>query len=182
MKLPLVTPIYKDTVYNWTYSSGLVDQTGTAYIDNLEYKIYNGNLLNPILLKAYNSEGYSDIVNGSWAFNYYRKDHLGNIREVWRADYLRGGVTNIPSATIQQTQYYPSGLPWSEGNGASAQSRKYNGKEFVEMHGLDTYDYGARGYYPALGRFMSVDPLAEKDYSISPYAYCANNPSFRICD
>ena len=29
---------------------------------------------------------------------------------------------------------------------------------------------------PALGRFTSVDPLAEKYYSVSPYAYCANNP------
>ncbi len=44
------------------------------------------------------------------------------------------------------------------------------------MHGYDTYDYGARGYYPAIGRFTSVDPLAEKYYSISPYAYCAGNP------
>jgi len=44
------------------------------------------------------------------------------------------------------------------------------------MHGYDTYDYGARGYYAAMGRFMNVDPLAEKYYSISPYAYCAGNP------
>jgi hypothetical protein len=43
------------------------------------------------------------------------------------------------------------------------------------MHGYDTYDYGARGYYPAMGRFTSVDPLAEMDYSISPYAYCKGN-------
>jgi RHS repeat-associated protein len=52
----------------------------------------------------------------------------------------------------------------------------YNGKEFVEMNGYDTYDYGARGYYPEMGRFMSVDPHAEKCYSISPYAYCFYNP------
>ena len=176
MKLPIIIPIDKDSVCKWTFSSGLVDQTGIVYVENIEYQINNGNLLNPVLLKAYNSEGYSDIVNGSWAFNYYRKDHLGNIREVWRASYLRGGATNIPAVTIQQTQYYPSGLPWSEGIGAAMQSRKYNGKEFVEMHGYDTYDYGARGYYAASGRFMSVDPLCEKYYWISPYAYCLNNP------
>ena len=44
------------------------------------------------------------------------------------------------------------------------------------MHGYDTYDYGARGMYPALMRFTTPDPLAEKYYSISPYAYCGNNP------
>jgi len=44
------------------------------------------------------------------------------------------------------------------------------------MNGYDTYDYGARGYYAAMGRFTSVDPMAEKYYSISPYAYCAGNP------
>ena len=44
------------------------------------------------------------------------------------------------------------------------------------MHGYNTYDYGARGYYPAIGRFTSVDPLAELTPNISPYAYCKNNP------
>jgi uncharacterized protein RhaS with RHS repeats len=44
------------------------------------------------------------------------------------------------------------------------------------MHGYDTYDYGFRGYYPAVGRFTTVDPLAEKYYGISPYVYCAGNP------
>lgn len=38
------------------------------------------------------------------------------------------------------------------------------------------YDYVARGMYPAIMRFMTPDPLVEKYYSISPYAYCANNP------
>jgi uncharacterized protein RhaS with RHS repeats len=44
------------------------------------------------------------------------------------------------------------------------------------MHQLNLYDYSARYYESAIGRFTSVDPLAEKYYSISPYAYVANNP------
>lgn len=44
------------------------------------------------------------------------------------------------------------------------------------MHGLNQYDFHARQHDPAIGRFMSIDPLAEKYYSISPYVYCANNP------
>ncbi|MGL5787761.1 MAG: RHS repeat-associated core domain-containing protein, partial [Bacteroidales bacterium] len=34
----------------------------------------------------------------------------------------------------------------------------------------------ARYYEPVLSRFTTMDPLAEKYYSISPYAYCAGNP------
>lgn len=48
------------------------------------------------------------------------------------------------------------------------------------MHGLKWYDYGARMYDPILLTWNGIDPLAEKYYSISPYAYCANNPINRI--
>lgn len=44
------------------------------------------------------------------------------------------------------------------------------------MHGLNTYDYGARQHDPILGRWDRIDPLCEKYYSTSPYAYCMNNP------
>ncbi|WYZ21712.1 RHS repeat-associated core domain-containing protein [Flavobacterium soyae] len=42
--------------------------------------------------------------------------------------------------------------------------------------GLNMYDYGARNYDPALGRWMNIDPLAERYYGINPYAYVFNNP------
>ena len=50
----------------------------------------------------------------------------------------------------------PSGLPWAEGTGRDVQNRKHNGKEFIEMHDYDTYDYVARGMYPAIMSFTSV--------------------------
>ena len=102
--------------------------------------------------------------------NYYIKDHLGNVRETYK----------IPNAgtkeCVQRMQYYPSGLPWAETTNSSEQPWKYNSKEFLEMHGLDEYDSEARWYYPAICRTTTMDPLAEKYYPISPYAWCGNNP------
>jgi len=177
---PLINPLDTGKVISQSYVYNTINQNGTVYVDNKEYKTLNGNSSLISLDRIFNSEGFSVYLNGTLTYNYYHKDHLGNNREVWRAAYVRAASTNIAAATIQQTQYYPSGLPWSEGMGASAQSRKFNGKEYDEMNGYDTYDYGARGYYPAMGRFITVDPLAEKYYSISPYAYCAGNPVNRI--
>ena len=57
---------------------------------------------------------------------------------------------------------------------------KYNGKEFDRMHGLNTYDYGARQYSPVLPSWDRIDPLAEEYYSVSPYAYGGNNPVNRV--
>ena len=50
----------------------------------------------------------------------------------------------------------------------------------VELDGMDWYDYGARFYDPALGRWHVVDPLAEDYSSWSAYQYVRNNPIRRI--
>ena len=133
------------------------------------------NQKNVVTLQAvnefvHNPEGYIRYYGPEEHYHfYYIKDLLGNVRET----YVN------PSAgykeCIQRMQYYPSGLPWVESAGASEQPWKYNGKEFVEMHGLDEYDSKARWYYPTICRTTTMDPLAEKYYSTSPYAWCGNN-------
>nr|WP_321438988.1 hypothetical protein [uncultured Bacteroides sp.] len=50
------------------------------------------------------------------------------------------------------------GLSGGEYENADAQPYKYNGKEFIEMHGYDVYDYGGRHYYLAHGRWKTMDP------------------------
>jgi len=41
---------------------------------------------------------------------------------------------------------------------------------------INLYDYGARNYDSAIGRWFNIDPLAEKFINITPYSYVANNP------
>lgn len=98
--------------------------------------------------------------------SYYRRDHLGSNVAVWDA---------TADSTVQRTIYYASGLPMRESTGQEVQTRKYNGKEYVEDHGFDVYDYGFRGYYATIGRFTSIDPLAEQTPWQSPYVYANNN-------
>lgn len=111
-----------------------------------------------------------DVVDDEeLVFRFYVKDHLGNNRMVIDSD---GNV-------LQRTDYYPFGMPFyepSNANNSALQQYKYNGKELDKMHGLNTYDYGARQYNPVTARWDRMDPLAEKYYSVSPYVYCAGNP------
>ena len=92
--------------------------------------------------------------------------YLGNVRV----------VADEQGADRQVTHYYPFGSAFMDGKSPGLQPYKYNGKEQDKMHGLNLYDYHARHYDSAIDRFTTIDPLAEKYYSISPYAYVANNP------
>lgn len=52
---------------------------------------------------------------------------------------------------------------------------KYNGKELQDELSLNLYDYGARNYDPAIGRWFNIDYYSEKYYPVSPYIYAINN-------
>jgi len=49
----------------------------------------------------------------------------------------------------------------------------YNGKELIDEHGLNWYNYGFRHLDPQLGRWHSADPMREY---FTPYSYCGSDP------
>ncbi len=128
--------------------------TTTDYCGNVIYE----NGIQKLLLTE---EGYINLDSPT-TYYYYLKDHQGNNRVVLSSN-----------GTVMETNhYYPFGGTFASSN---VQPYKYNGKELDTKNGLNWYDYGARHYDAALGRWLVVDPLAEKYYSISPYVYCNNN-------
>ena len=129
--------------------------TTTDYCGNVIYE----NGVQKLLLTE---EGYVTLSDGK--YHYYLKDHQGNNRV----------VINQSGTVEEANHYYPfGGVFASSGN---VQPYKYNGKELDAKKGLNWYDYGARHYDAALGRFTTVDPSAENYYSTSPFTYCLNNP------
>jgi len=80
---------------------------------------------------------------------------------------------------LQENHYYPFGMEmegsWMTQVGTENQY-EYNGKELNEDFGLNLYDYGARWYDAAVGRWWSVDPLGEKYSGWSSYNYGIDNP------
>jgi len=62
----------------------------------------------------------------------------------------------------------------------------FNGKELQlsfstdDLPWLYNYDYGARMYNSRFPHWLTLDSKAEKYYSVSPYAYAANNPVSNI--
>ena len=193
----IIDPIEIGKIRQVTYDPTQVSYSGTAYVDNFEYaktkeyiNQYGGYYQNKYTLsKTFNSEGYvtgsvvpdlNNYLNGI-QYNYFRQDHLGNNREVWCAAYSNY-LGQVSAGTVQQTQYYPSGLPLASNtfDNPGTQNRKYIGKEFIEMHGYDETDLGARGVYNARISIDTFDPLAEKHFDTSPYALCGGNPVNRV--
>ena len=133
------------------------DSVTTDYCGNV---VYENGVPQILLTEA----GYVSLTDGK--YHYYLKDHQGNNR-----------VVVDEEGTVEEVNdYYAFGGLMSTSSRQSVQPYKYNGKELDRKGGLDWYDYGARMYDAALGRFMKTDRFSEKYVSLSPYQYGANNP------
>ena len=90
----------------------------------------------------------------------------------------------LTNEIVEESNYYPFGLKHKGYNNAqntgignsTAQKFGYNGKEFQDELGLNLFDYHARLFDPAIGKFITMDPHAEKYARLTPYNYVYNNP------
>ena len=129
--------------------------TTTDYCGNV---IYENNIAKLLLTE----EGYVSLTDNK--YHYYLQDHQGNNRV----------VINQSGSVEETNHYYPFGGIFAGTN--NVQPYKYNGKEYDNRKGLNWYDYGARHYDAALGRWHTVDPMSEKLYAWFPYMYCLGDP------
>ncbi|MGU9939384.1 DUF6443 domain-containing protein [Empedobacter brevis] len=175
-------------------NAGLTTTT-TEYLDGFQYK-------DGVLQFFPTTEGYVNAITaGTVAYNYVYNltDHLGNVRVSYAWDDV-----NSKLKTVNEDHYYPFGLQHKGYNkppkdmtagelgeveigigigsnsGSANYKYRYNGKELQEELNLNLYDYGARNYDPAIGRWFNIDPLAEKYYEDSPFTYALNNPVYFI--
>ena len=169
ISFPLSSSLHMNSANSTSFviplNSELEQQNNFSVNETIDYCgniIYENGVLSRILLDC----GYITFKNGNPMYHYYMKDYQGNNRVVMDQN----------SSFEQITHYYPFGGLFGQGMGTAVQQYKYGGKYLERMHRLDWYDFGARHYDSAIGRFHTMDPLCEKYYSMSPYAYCDNNP------
>ena len=165
----------------------------TEYRGNL---VYAGDSLKCILFDG----GLIAMDGASPEYLFFLRDHLGSTRVVARPDgkavqvnhyypygmaFAGGGMSGNAGAHPVEGGVSVAGGSLEIGGetggmelarpGAS-QPYRFLGNELYTSNSLGLYDFSARMYDPALGRFLSVDPMAEGYRHLSPYAYCAGNP------
>ncbi|WP_461788704.1 RHS repeat domain-containing protein [Pedobacter sp.] len=140
------------------------------YVNGSEYDT-NGNLL---FIRTF----FGRLVpngSGSFTYEYFIRDHLGNIRSIY-AD--RNGNLQVDANEISDvTDYYPFGKPLNYGFSYAATPLNSYGFGEKEQQPWTAYlDFANRQYDANIGRWLSVDPLAELFFNWGGYNYVLGDP------
>jgi len=136
--------------------------------------------------QAEGENNWSKIGSAEYALiempqNGYIVSYLSNQseQETW---FDNMSVELSPGILLEEQHYYAYGLPiaglGSLAATATKSRQRYQGNEYIEEQGLDWMDFHNRQYDPQLGRFLSVDPLADAggQQTLSPYHAMGCNP------
>ncbi len=169
-------------IYKSSYSQALPPGPNNTEVFNLEF--FN------------HTEGYVEPQNdGSFAYTYQYKDHLGNVRLSFidrdndgKIDVVRNAIDmdgdGDNSREIKEVNdFYPFGMKIQYGSNhpnslITGRDHNYgfNGKEENSDLGLNLLHYGARFYDPSIAQFNTIDPKTESYGSQGGYVYAGNNP------
>jgi len=176
--LPVTVKLVNNVEVSYTYDAEGTKLTrkikqGNGATQQTSYEgsfVYQTDANNKLALSyfAHTQGGRVTVTNNQYKYEYFIGDHLGNVRATFGAD--QNGNLDI----LQTTDYYPFGLTMAGNKTYSGQEYQYGGKEW--QNATNVYDFHARQYNPALGRWFNQDPMMEKYTSVSPYNYCLNNP------
>ncbi len=172
--------------------------TQTDYLDGFQYT-------DSVLNFFPHAEGYVNVTYCAecaegeklkFDYVYHYVDHLGNVRVSYGLDR---GTQELK--ILEENHYYPFGLKHTRYNSIRKQydmdpfgthttintttdgllnKYKFQGQERQDELGLNWDSFKWRNYDYAIGRFMSIDPLAEDYTHNSPYAFAENKVIRRV--
>ena len=176
-KITFATGNTIDYIYNATGEKLEKNITENGVVTNTKYLNGGFQYKNNILQFFPTAEGYvrnTNETDGSYKFQYVFNylDHLGNVR----LSYAQNPTTK-KIEILEENNYYPFGLKHQGYNTDNLQPNykyKYQGQERQDELGLNWDSFKYRNYDYTIGRFMSLDPLAEKYNYQSPYNFSEN--------
>jgi RHS repeat-associated protein len=115
---------------------------------------------------TYRFNGQQVAVREGITLTFVYGDHLGSASV----------TTNISGTKVSEVRYYPFGET-RYSSGTTPTSKRFTSQE--EQVGIGLYDYGARFYDPAIGRFVSADsvvPRPGNPQNLNRYSYTNNRP------
>ncbi len=91
-------------------------------------------------------------------------------------------ITMYRGRLLEEQHYYPFGLAVKDGgqnNTPLPNKFLFETNEAHDELGMNLYDFNARQYDAQIGRFSSLDPMADGmgQESLSPYHFCRNDPA-----
>ncbi len=143
----------------------------TKTTDYLGGMIFENNVLQHVATE----EGRIRPNGTGFVYDYFLKDHLGNIPAMVQED----------KTLLEETHYYPFGLIQRgitlQAAGALANKDKtFQGQKFDDDLGLNYYSFKYRNHDPQIGRFIQIDPLSDKYSNNSNYAFAENKVTLGI--
>lgn len=125
-------------------------------------------------------DGYVYPKNGGgFDYVYYYTDQLDNIRLMY-SDSDGNGTIDPSTEILKESHFYPFGMVHKGYNstvnpiGSSFHKYDFQNQERQDELGLNWLQFKYRMHDPAIGRFVSIDPLAEDYVHNSTYAFAEN--------